>query len=121
MEITVNACGIEEGREFAVVTVNIDDEQGHVLKDVQIEPELDDDGEAVDIRSVDAEDHIRLIERDDCFVPYDPIKAEFSKNIVPFFYDFEIEDAAGNREWVMKEEVQEAVLEAINVAIKNAK
>lgn len=91
--------------------VDIDDENGHVIQGIQIQPEFARCGEVTDLHSSGCRDDLTLKFDGEKYVSCE-LDKEFSSDIVPIFYYI---DEDGNAE--IKHELEEQLVNAINKAI----
>ena len=102
---------IIDGGIDPTLLVDIDDEKGHVIKEIQIQPFYGKNGEVTDLYSSGCVDDLTLKFDGEKFISCD-LDKNFSSDIVPFFYDI---DEDGNAK--IKDELEEQLVNAINNTI----
>ena len=89
----------------------IDDENGHVLKNLILQPAYGNNNEVIDIADSYSQDDLHLTQNEDTFYSEDT-QNTFDAKIVPYFYDID-EDGDAH----IKEEVVELLIIELNNAL----
>ena len=91
--------------------VDINDEKGHVIQEIQIQPIFERSGEVTALYSNGCIDDLTLKYDGEKYISCD-LEKEFSSDIVPIFYDIDENDNAE-----IKEDLKEQLIDAINKAL----
>ena len=117
MKITVDCIDLGDGPlvdtdMIACFTVDLDDEEGHTVKDIQVQPAYSSCGYAYDLHSQDCQDDLILDQDGDGTFYSRDTSTEYGKNARYFYtYDDYYEG------FVLNDDLEGLILEAINMEL----
>ena len=97
--------------------LSFDDEQGHELKNVTIQPEFNREGKMTDLGDCDSMDDLTLWKSPKEKKYYSATGNEFKGddfNNILYFYESDESDDEDEKEYTIKEEVKEKIYKAVN-------